>query len=773
MARRFGVERSGLVLRLADEQWANGTDIFRALTDLDSRPRLIDEGCPADAILLRHTVYQGYRSKAQKSAVQALLTMPGGAGLMVCMPTGAGKSLLFQMEALEHRRHDPGGCVLVVTPTVSLALDHRRTLSNIPGLENARALIGASTSAEKDDRIDTLNAFRRGEVPVLFMSPELALGMARESILDAAASPDNKLAPLDGRLTTLVIDEAHIVESWGRTFRPDFQRLPALVADLKTRQPMLKTVVLSATLPPAARQVLRSAYGGTGEWLEIDARKPRREFDIAIRSFPTSHARDTELDHLIDRAPRPLIVYTTVAAERDETDAFTENLTSAEAIFERQKQRGYRRIALFTGETKSEDRKAIVSDWAKGDIDFVVATSAFGMGVDKANVRTVIHACLPDSPSRYYQEIGRAARDGHQGLAITLFTDTDGRALDDVKSAFSQATGSWLTRKKAEPRWKSLYRSRTDIAWSSAKLGFSVDLNALPNNSRSTRSSDYNRGWNMSLLNLLQRAKAIQIVACDPGASKERWQIEVGDIRLLEEDSSAAWDEIFAVRAREQTEALQNVREFSDIMRHPEKTCVLQSVFSLLQEPDADLIGECGRCPHCRARSISPPDQPYDRSVEGTWGTAMVQAPGVPRGITIVAPNDPHIASDVSDIAVKLAAAGIEQFIIASDVAPSVATAIKDTAAKYGFVLDHKSVIGQRAVSPARVATALIVRRHDENSEMLFRQAKKWVDDSLIEQLILVADPSMEVQGRRVDQVMSKRAPYDQSHLDNLSDLFS
>ncbi|NKC23417.1 hypothetical protein HED50_22780 [Ochrobactrum oryzae] len=89
----------------------------------------------------------------------------------------------------------------------------------------------------------------------------------------------------------------------------------------------------------------------------------------------------------------------------------------------------------------------IVQDWARGDIDFVVATSAFGMGVDKANVRTVIHACLPESPSRYYQEIGRAARDGHQGLAIVLFTDTDGKALDDVKSAFSQATGSWLTRK--------------------------------------------------------------------------------------------------------------------------------------------------------------------------------------------------------------------------------------------------------------------------------------------------------------------------------------
>lgn len=770
---RFGIEGFGSVVRLAYEGLSSDDAlVLKALTDMDSRARRIDENCPPDAVLLRHTGHKAYRSEAQKSSIRALLTMPDGAGLMVCMPTGAGKSLLFQLEALEQRRRDPGSCVLVVTPTVSLALDHQRTLSGMPGLENSRALAGATSQAERDNRLDVLNAFRRGDVPVLFMSPELALGIGRDHLLDAAASPDDKLAPLDGRLTTIVIDEAHIIESWGRTFRPDFQRLPALVADLKERQPKLNTVILSATLPPAARRVLRSAYRGRGEWVEIDARKPRREFDIAIKSFPTAQARDIQLDYLIDWAPRPLIVYTTAAAERDETDAFTENLTSAEAIHERQKRRGYRRIALFTGDTAGEDRKAIVRDWASGEIDFVVATSAFGMGVDKANVRTVIHACLPDGPSRYYQEIGRAARDGHQGLAIALFTDSKGRALDDVKSAFSQATGSWLTREKAEPRWRSLYRSRSNVEWHSSQMRFAVDLNALPDESHSRRSSDYNRSWNMSLLNLLQRAKAIQIVGSAQDVASEHWQIEVVDLRLLEEDASAAWDTIFDVRAAEQSEALQNIREFSDIMRDPERTCILQTVFSLLQEPDADLIEECGRCPHCRARGISPPDSPHDHSLEGRWHTPSTPNAGIPIGITIVAPDDPYIATNLDDLVLKLARGGVEQFITAYDLASFVATTIKDTVSEHGFVLPHASVVGRHAVHPAAVPTALIVRRHDERSEMLFKQAKKWVDDNLIQQLILVADPSMQVQGRRLDQVMSNRAPYDQSQLDRLAGLF-
>src|SRR3546814_1128652 len=98
------------------------------------------------------------------------------------------------------------------------------------------------------------------------LSPEIALGAARDVLLEAATPAGAKYASLKANLRTLVIDEAHIVESWGRSFRPDFQRLPALVAELRQLNPDLNVVLLSATLPPAARQVLRHAYISSGPW---------------------------------------------------------------------------------------------------------------------------------------------------------------------------------------------------------------------------------------------------------------------------------------------------------------------------------------------------------------------------------------------------------------------------------------------------------------------------------------------------------------------------
>lgn len=412
-APRFGMAISNSVIRLIDEQTDVAPKGYWDAQSPDSSLRRYHEHLPVDALLLRHSSHRDFRSEGQKAAVRSLFTMPSGSALMVCLPTGSGKSLLFQMMAAQLREEALGKCVLVITPTVSLALDHERTLSAIPGLEQSRALVGGMSPIE---RTELLDSFRRGEVPVLLMSPEIALGSAREQLVESAKNPESKLSTLGAHLAAVFIDEAHIIENWGRSFRPDFQRLPGLVQELGVHNPDLKCILLSATLPPAAREVLRSSYRSERGWNEVDAASPRTEFDIVVQSYKTAEERLEALDFVVDRAPRPMIVYTTLAGDEDEDRGPRDLRVSAAEIFERLKERGYERIALFSGEISSNtERNRIVQEWADNKIDIVVATSAFGMGVDKSNVRTVVHACLPDSPSRWYQEIGRSARDGRQG----------------------------------------------------------------------------------------------------------------------------------------------------------------------------------------------------------------------------------------------------------------------------------------------------------------------------------------------------------------------
>src|SRR3546814_20719183 len=122
-------------------------------------------------------------------------------------------------------------------------------------------------------------------MPVLLLSPESALGAARDILLEAATPAGAKYASLNANLRTLVIDEAHIVESWGRSFRPDFQRLPALVAELRQLNPDLNVLLLSATLPPAARQVLRPAYVSSGPCLEMAPGPPPTEFACGVQLY--------------------------------------------------------------------------------------------------------------------------------------------------------------------------------------------------------------------------------------------------------------------------------------------------------------------------------------------------------------------------------------------------------------------------------------------------------------------------------------------------------
>jgi ATP-dependent DNA helicase RecQ len=273
---------------------------------LDGPPRQTYPPTAADALLLRHSDYARYRAPTQKAAIRALATMPPGSSLLVSLPTGAGKSLLFQLAPRLSR--DSNACAVVIVPTVALALAHVDSLREIPSLEKSRCIHGGQSG---EDRQAIYNSFGRGEIPILVLSPEIALTSARALLIEAAQDPETKLPGLNARLTTFFIDEAHIVESWGRSFRPDFQRLPGLVSALREANPALRTILLSATVNDAARIELKRAYG-SAEFLSIEAKVARYEFDLVHVRIETALERDALLVEFVDKLPRPAIIYTTL-----------------------------------------------------------------------------------------------------------------------------------------------------------------------------------------------------------------------------------------------------------------------------------------------------------------------------------------------------------------------------------------------------------------------------------------------------------------------------
>lgn len=746
-ADRYGlaVDRFGIRLRVEELN-----EIAPGLEDalrFESEFRRAFQPATADAVLLRFSAYDSYQSETQKAAVRALLTAPPGASLAVSMPTGSGKSLLFQIGPRSWRSARPGACALVITPLVGLAQDHQRTLSGLEGLERSRAIHGAVTDS---DREEILFAFRRGEIPVLFMSPEVAFGRAREALLEVAKPPEEKFG-LEARLEAVFVDEAHIIESWGRTFRPDFQRLPGLVAALRQANPKLLTVLLSATLSPSARDVLKRSYG-QDPWLEIHAGVPRYDFDVVTRRFHDAAERHEAILRAVDLCPRPSIVYTT-------------RVRAAQGLHDELYARGYRRLALFTGDTQAAERQEVIARWANGELDLIVATSAFGLGIDKKNVRSVIHACLPESAARWYQEIGRGGRDGHQALALALWTEGPDR--DDASDAMRMAASDWLTRPFAEEHWEAL-RDQAETHWlpgTQRRLTLPLDA-APPRLGRHTGS--YNRRWNQSLLNLLQRAAMLEVITVEEHQAHPTWHVVLHRDELLgdEQISAPVWDEVFALREAEQTTAVSEARRFLRLMRSREKDCLLVSAFSLI-EPEVWDAPVCGRCVTCRERNRPAPKHIPSGGLKEFWSEGPPVRRG-PSGRLLVSPEAYHSTVGKTRLLERLARAGIQQIVVPNGWEKEAAETFARHNANLGFVLPHSGWLEGRW-SLADLSTATILPDPASEIDEWLRQTEIFTARFPKQRLVLVADPATLVGGRRLDQVASPLGCYLEKYLETLA----
>jgi ATP-dependent DNA helicase RecQ len=320
----------------------------------------------------------------QRDACEAALA---GRDVLVVMPTGSGKSLCYQLPAL--LRDD---LTIVVSPLVALMQDQVDAL-RARGLGDRVALVNAQQDAGANAR--AVAAAARGDLRLLYVAPER---FSSPGFVERLESVDVGL---------FVVDEAHCVSQWGHDFRPDYFRLAdaarhlgatAIVASTATATPQVAADIVRRL---GLRQPLRVATG-------FD--RPNLSFAVAR---PAPHEKRTVMLEALRREDAlPAIVYAGTRAGAEEIAAWLTDELGEQAL-------------PYHAGLDRERRAAVQRRFLGDDVRVVVATNAFGMGVDKPNVRTVLHASVPSSLEAYYQEAGRAGRDGATARALLLAENRD------------------------------------------------------------------------------------------------------------------------------------------------------------------------------------------------------------------------------------------------------------------------------------------------------------------------------------------------------------
>ena len=476
-----------------EPDWLETTDleaIDAACREVPRRTRESVEADPTVAALVP-SIHGKYASAGQQEAVRSVFIAPAGATVLACLPTGGGKTLAFQVPALHGIPR--GKLVVVIVPTVALARDQERRFRELLVDSGHEALaskpLAYHSGLEDDDRRALFEGLRDGSLPIVFTSPEAALGALRRHLL-AAARTD--------RLALFAVDEAHMVSQWGDSFRPEFQLVAGLRDELQRAATEaghegFPTLLLTATLTSEAFETLRQGFGRGGGFDVVAEAQLRQEPAVVVASTEDAGVRRERVLEALPYLPRPLILYTTVRAHADDWGSIL-------------RERGHRRVEVVKGGDMATMRgEKMLDAWTKRGLDIVVATSAFGLGVDQGDVRTIVHACIPESLDRYYQEVGRSGRDGGASVALLV------PAAEDWPVAEALASNPSISIERGLERWKAMFDSRPRQDTRNGMVV--VPLNALPPGIQ--YSSDLNVAWNQRTLVLMARAGLIRF-ACVP-----------------------------------------------------------------------------------------------------------------------------------------------------------------------------------------------------------------------------------------------------------------
>ena len=330
-------------------------------------------------VLRNHFGHPAFRP-GQLEAVEAAVA---GSDVLLVMPTGAGKSLCYQLPAICDRR-----LAVVVSPLVSLMTDQVESLRGRAELINAQR--------DPEDNRGALARAVSGDVSLLYVAPER---FATPGFVDRLG---------EAQIGLFVVDEAHCVSQWGHDFRPDYFRLGDVARALGARSIFGATATAT---PRVAADVARRLGLRDPVRITTGFDRPNLSYDVVpVGSARAKRAATLAL--LSEPEALPAIVYAGTRKKTDETAAWLE----AEL--------GHPVPSYHAG-MEREPRAAAQRAFMSGEAPVVVATNAFGMGVDKADVRTVVHEVVPSSLEAYYQEAGRAGRDGLESRCVLLAENRD------------------------------------------------------------------------------------------------------------------------------------------------------------------------------------------------------------------------------------------------------------------------------------------------------------------------------------------------------------
>lgn len=328
-------------------------------------------------ILYRYWGYETFRP-LQEDIIKSILE---GKDTLALMPTGGGKSITYQVPGL----YLDGTCI-VVTPLIALMKDQVDTLR---GLDIKASYIHSGMTYR--EMITTLDNCILGKYKFLYVSPErLSTSLFQDKLKDMSIS-------------LLVIDEAHCISQWGYDFRPDYLK----IAELRQKIPQIPVLAVTATATPEVAK-------------DIQEKLLFRAENVFRKSFRRSNLRYVvrynedkmqQLVYILSRIQGSAIVY---VRSRRQTKEVAE-LLYREGVS----------VQFYHAGIDPEEKEARQQAWKEGRSRVMVATNAFGMGIDKPDVRLVVHLDMPSSPEEYYQEAGRAGRDGNTAYAVLLYSPTD------------------------------------------------------------------------------------------------------------------------------------------------------------------------------------------------------------------------------------------------------------------------------------------------------------------------------------------------------------